>query len=170
MAAQATLPTPEIMSPAGADVTRTHTTAQFPLGTVAHGAYDQKYMYVLTSGTLSIGSLVAIDEDFTARGGTTALALTASGPGWSQIAMATDVYGWVATQGRNLYGKQKDGTSADAQLFTSTSVGIMGVTGSTGGPHPMIAGVRSVAGASGAGNPYEICAVNPHFIAAAAQG
>lgn len=163
MAAQATLTTPQVYSPAGVDLTRTHTTAQFKLGTIARADFGQTYIYVLSSGTLAQGSLAVVDEAFTARGGTTALAKAAGQPGWSQIAFATDVYGWVATGGRKLYGKQKDANSADAQLFTSTSVGIMGVDASTGAPC-MIAGVRNVALTSGAGAAYEICAVNPHFI------
>lgn len=163
MVAQATLSTPEVYAPIGVDLTRTHSTAQFKLGAVARGSFGQEYMYVLTSGTLSQGSLVAIDEAFTARGCTTAIAKTAGFPAWAQIAFATDVYGWVATKGSKLYGKQKDGTLADALLFTSTSVGIMSSDGSTGAP-VQLAGVRNVALTSGAGAAYEICAVNPHFL------
>lgn len=163
MAAQAALPSPEIRSPVGADVTRTHTTPQFPLGTVAYGRYDQKYIYVLSSGTHALGALIAVDEAFTSRSATTTIAKTAGQPAWPQIAFTDGVYGWVATQGRKLYGKQKDGTAADAQLFTSTSVGIMSSDGSTGQP-VQVAGVRNVALTSGAGAAYEICAINPHFI------
>ena len=163
MAAQAALATPRIFSPVGVDVLATHTSPKFSLGTMAEGAYGQRYVYVLSSGTIALGALVAIDEDFTARGATTALAKTAGGPGWAQVAFATDSYGWVATQGRQLYGKQKDANSADAQLYTSTSVGIMGVDPSTGAPC-MLVGVRNVALTSGAGAAYEICAINPSFI------
>jgi hypothetical protein len=164
MAAQAALPTPVIYDPAGVNVTLTHTTPQFKLGSVARGADGQEYTYCLSSGSIALGALVAIDEGFVARGATSTNAALASGPGWPQVAFADGVYGWVATRGRKLYGKQKDGTAADAQLFTSTSVGIMGSTGSAGGPHMMIAGTRNVALTSGAGAAYEICAVNPHFI------
>lgn len=164
MAAQAALPTPEIYSPAGVDVLKTHSTAQFKLGSIARGSDGQEYVYCLSSGAHALGALVAIDEAFTSRSATSTNAATASGPGWPQVAFADGVYGWIATRGRKLYGKQKDGTAADAQLFTSTSVGIMGSTGSAGGPHLMIAGARNVALTSGAGAAYEICAVNPHFI------
>ena len=163
MAAQAALPTPKMFTPAGADVLKVTSTAIHALGSKARGEYGQEYVYVLSSGSLALGALVAIDEAFTARGGTTALAKTAGGPGWPQVAFATDQYGWVAVAGRKLYGKQKDGTAADAQLYTSTSVGIMGTDASTGAP-VLIAGVRNVALTSGAGAAYEICAVNPHFI------
>jgi hypothetical protein len=163
MVAQAALPTPEIYNPAGADVLKTHSTAQFKLGSIARGSDGQEYVYCLSSGAHALGALVAIDEGFTSRSATTAIAKTAGSPGWPQVAFTDGVYGWVATRGRKLYGKQKDGTAADAQLFTSTSVGIMGSDASTGAPC-MIAGVRNVALSSGAGAAYEICAVNPHFI------
>jgi hypothetical protein len=165
MAVQATLPTPEVYSPVGVDLTRTHTTPQFKLGATARGSLGQEYMYVLSSGSHALGALVAIDEAFTSRSATTAIAKTAGRPGWAQQAFTDGSYGWVAIQGTKLYGKQKDGTAADAQLFTSTSVGIMGSDASTGAP-VMLAGVRNVALSSGAGAAYEICAINPHFIVA----
>lgn len=163
MAAQAALAANNVLYPIGADMTRTHATPQFKLGTVARLENGGEAIYCLSSGSIAQYALVAIDEDFTARGGTTALAKTASAPGWPQIAFATDVYGWVQSKGTNFLGKQKDGTAADAQLYTSTSVGIMGTDPSTGAPC-MIAGVRNVALSSGAGAAYEICAINPHFI------
>lgn len=162
MAVQAALPTPRIFSPVGVDVLKVTSSPLFALGTQAEGAYGQRYVYCLSSGSLALGALAAIDEAFTARGATTALSKEASGPGWPQVAFATDQYGWIATAGRKLYGKQKDGTAANAQLFTSTSVGIMGSDASTGAPS-MIVGARNVALSSGAGAAYEICAVNPHF-------
>lgn len=163
MVAQAALPAATVMSPAGVDLTKTTTTALFKPGTMARGDFGQTYIYALSSGSLAQGALVAIDEAFVARGCTTTIAKLAGQPGWPQIAFATDQYGWVATGGRKLYGKQKDATAADAQLFTSTSVGIMGSDNSTGAP-VMIAGARNVALSSGAGAAYEICAINPHFI------
>lgn len=163
MAAQAALPVAEIYSPIGVDLSRTHTTPQFKLGAVAKGSYGQEYMYVLSSGAHAQGACVAIDEAFTSRSVTTTIAKTAGKPGWPQIAFTDGVYGWVATAGSKLYGKQKDGVAADAQLFTSNSVGIMGTVNSAGAP-VMIAGCRNVALTSGAGAAYEIFAVNPHFI------
>jgi hypothetical protein len=163
MAVQAALPTPTIYTPAGVDVTKVTSTPIHALGSMARGAYGQTYVYVVSSGSLALGALAAVDELFVARGATTALSKEASQPAWPQVAFATDQYGWVATGGRKLYGKQKDGTAANAQLFTSTSVGIMGSDASTGAPS-MIAGARNVALSSGAGAAYEICAINPHFI------
>jgi hypothetical protein len=154
---------PEVYSPVGVDLSSTHSTAQFKLGTVAKASDGQEYVYCLSSGSIAQYALVCIDENFTARGGTTALAAEANAPGWPQIAFATDVYGWVCTKGANFQGKLKDGVAANAQLYTSTSVGIMGSESSTGTPL-MIAGVRVAVAGSGAGNPGEIIAVRPHFV------
>jgi hypothetical protein len=163
MAVQAALPAPEVYEPIGVDLTRTHATPQFKLGTIARASFGQEYVYAVSSGSHALGALVVVDEAFTSRSATTTNAKLAGGPGWAQIAFTDGVYGWIATRGTKLYGKQKDGTAADAQLFTSASVGIMGTVASAGAP-VMIAGCRNVALSSGAGAAYEICAVNPHFI------
>ena len=165
MAVQAALNAAQALAPIGVDLTKTTSTPKFTLGAVAKLDNNGEAVYCLSSGTLAQYGLVAIDEDFTARGATTTNAKLASGPGWPQVAFAQDTYGWIQTKGSNMLGKQKDATAADAQLFTSTSVGIMGSDGSTGAP-VMIAGARAVSLSSGAGAAYEIYAVNPHFIVA----
>lgn len=154
----------EIYRPVGADPSVVHDTPQFKLGARAYAEQDQVYVYCKSSGALALGGLAVIDEDFTARGGTTALAAEANGPGWPQVAFATDQYGWVPVAGRGLSGKMKDGIAANALLYTSTSVGIMGSDGSTGTPL-LIAGCRTVAAGSGAGALVEMVCVNPHFLA-----
>jgi hypothetical protein len=154
---------PEVYHPAGVDLTRTHSTPQFKLGSIARAEQGQRYQYVLSSGAITQYALVCIDENFTARQANTTLAKEASGPGWPQIAMATDQYGWVAIDGTGILGRMKDATAANAQLFTSASVGIMASVASAGAP-VMIAGCRNVALSSGAGTAYEINCVSPHFI------
>lgn len=163
MALQPALSAPEVLSPIGADLTKTTSTPKFKLGAVAKLDNNGQAVYCLSSGIIAQYALVAIDEDFTIRPGTTTTAATASGPGWPQIAFADGVYGWVQVKGSNFLGKMKDNTAADAQLFTSASIGVMSSQGSTGTPI-MIAGVRNVALSSGAGAAYEIYAVNPHFV------
>lgn len=155
MAAQAALPTPEIYEPAGADVLKVHSTAQFKVGARARGADGQQYIYCKSSGSHALGALVAIDEDSVSRSATTTNATGANRPGWPQVAFATQQYGWVAIAGSNLYGKQKDGTAANAQLYTSTSVGIMSSEGSAGNPLTVL-GAKAVGLSSGAGAAYEI--------------
>lgn len=157
-----------IYRPVGADPTALHSTPQFKLGTIAEAADNQEYTYVLASGALAQYALVAIDENLVAGGGTTARAATATMPGWAQVAFADGQYGWVVTKGTNFQGKLKDGVAVDSQLFTTTSVGIIGTDASTGNPW-LIAGVKVAVAGSGAGNPGEIIAVNPHFVRTAAQ-
>lgn len=155
---------PEIYRPLGVDLTLTHSTAQFKLGTIAYGEQGQKYMYVLSSGAHVQYDLVAIDENFTSKKCNTTLAAEANmGPGWPQLTVATDQYYWCAIEGTGILGRMKDATAANAQLFTSASLGIMSSQGSTASP-VMLAGVRNVALSSGAGVAFEITAINPHFL------
>jgi len=83
----------------------------------------------------------------------------ANAPGWPQLAFATQVYGWIAIAGKGLYGRQKDNVAANAQLFTSASVGIMTDAGSAGNPLAIL-GVFAVALSSGAGAAYEIMVID----------
>lgn len=153
-----------ISSPVGADPTSTHTAPQFKLGAFAVGDDAKKYIYALTSGTVAAYAGVHIDEDLTARAVTTTLAATAGRPGWNpnNASIATDTYGWFIIEGTNFQGKLKDGVAVNAALYTSTSAGIVGSDHSTGDPY-LIQGVRVATAGSGAGNPGELIAVNPHF-------
>lgn len=153
-----------ISKPVGADPTSTATTAEWSLGTVAFGSDAKQYVYALTSGTVAAYAHVHIDEDWTARSGNTTLAATAGRPGWNpnNAAIATDTYGWFITEGSNFSCKLKDGVAVNAPLYTTTSVGILGSDASTGNPY-LIVGCRVATAGSGAGNPGEIIAVNPHF-------
>ncbi len=155
----------EQYAPVGANFAYTETTAQFKLGTVGRGPDSKYYVYALTSGTVAAYAAVHIDEDFNARGLTTTLAATAGRPGWNpnNTSIATDTYGWFITEGANFQGKLKDGVAVDALLYTTTSVGILGSDGSTGTPL-LVAGCKVAVAGSGAGNPGEIIAVNPHFL------
>jgi hypothetical protein len=155
MAAQATLPTAEVYYPAGAKLYDTHSTPQFKLGTRAKASDGQNWIYCKSSGAHALGALVAIDEDFVSRSATTSNATGANAPGWPQVAVATQSYYWAAIAGRNLYGKQRDGVAANAQLFTSTSVGIMTDAGSAGNPLAIF-GAFAVGLSSGVGAAYEI--------------
>jgi hypothetical protein len=155
MAAQAALPVAEVYYPVGANLYATHTVAQFKLGTRAKASDGQNWVYCKSSGAHALGALVAIDEDFISRSATTTNAAGANAPGWPQIAVATQTYYWAAIAGRNLYGKQKDNTSANAQLYTSASVGIMDGGGSAGNPMAIF-GAFAVGLSSGAGAAYEI--------------
>lgn len=155
---------PEIYRPVGVDLTKYHSTPQFKLGAIAEGEQGQKYMYVLSSAAHVQYDLVVIDENFVSRKANTTLAKEANmGPGWPQLTVATDSYYWCATAGTGILGRMKDGTAANAQLFTSASLGIMASVNSAGAP-VMLAGVRNCALSSGAGVAYEISAINPHFV------
>lgn len=90
----------------GANLTGSDATALFALGTVADATDGGRYQYVLATSTLITGALVLVQQNGTAQVLTTAQ-LT-GGAGGQRIAAAQglinqDQYGWVATQGQNLY-------------------------------------------------------------------
>lgn len=151
-----------VLDVVGADFTAVHSTPQFALGTRCKGTYDTTYLYVQASGALAQYATAGIDEAFIAGGVTNTRAATATRPGWPQVAFTDGQYGWVAIGGHKLGAKLKDGVAVDSQLFTSTSVGILGTDSSTGNPW-LLEGVRVATAGSGAGNPGEIIAINPHF-------
>jgi hypothetical protein len=152
----------EIYRPIGVDVAKQTSTPLFKLGTRAYGEQDQEYLYVLSSGAIAQWGLAAIDENFTARACTTTLAGQANGPGWAQLAFATDTYGWIPVNGRGLFGLCRDNVAADAQLYATASAGKMTATASTGNPL-LINGVRTAAAAASGGGKTAIIAVYPSF-------
>jgi len=80
--------------------------------------------------------------------GTTTNTTGANAPAGHNLRSRTQVYGWIAIAGKGLYGRQKDNVAANAQLFTSASVGIMTDAGSAGNPLAIL-GVFAVALSSG---------------------
>ncbi len=153
---------PDIYSPAGVDITALTSTARFRLGQRAYGSDDHEYIYVLSSGAHAIGACVGIDENFTSRSITTALAAEVNACGFAQQAFATDQYGWVAVKGHNLSTRTKDNTAANAALYTSTSVGVLTSVASTSSPL-LVSGVRTVSAAASGGGLTTIIATYPTF-------
>src|SRR4030067_211074 len=92
----------DIYEPAGVDITATPTSPQFALGQTAKGADKTEWVYVQASGAITAYDCVAIDEDFTARAVTSALAGAGHRAGFAQVAFADNNYRWGATKGTNI--------------------------------------------------------------------
>lgn len=154
----------EEYTPVGANYTQTDTSAVYKLGTVGRGPFAQQYIYAKTSGTVAAYAAVHVNRAFTAAALTTTLAATAGRPAWNpnNASIATQTYGWFIIEGAQFQGKLKDNVVVNAQLYTTTSAGIVGSDFSTGNPYMIIGAKVAVAG-SGAGNPGEIIAINPSF-------
>jgi len=90
----------------GANLNASDATALFALGTVADATSGQRYQYVEATSTLVTGALVLILPTGTAKVLTTAQ-LTGGSQGQmigaAQALINQSEFGWVATQGRNLY-------------------------------------------------------------------
>lgn len=141
----------EIYSPVGADVTAESATAQFKLGTRAHGADGRQFVYVQASGSIGINKAVGIDEDFQAVSLTTTTAAAMHMVGWAaDHAFTDDYYGFVTISGTNFSGLIKDNSSADAPLYTTATSGVLSTDSSTANP-VKVAGVTCVAVTSGGG-------------------
>jgi hypothetical protein len=135
------------------------TEAEFALGDTTFGADGTEWMYVQAGAAIDQYSWVAVDENFQAVEGTTALAEVQHRICFAQVAFADDDFGWVASKGSNINVLIPDSISADGVLFTSSTAGML--TDATSGAR--LLGVTIVTGLSTAGNT-EIMATFPHWV------
>ena len=110
----------------GANLTRTDTTAMFPLGTLINLSDGGQAMYVKAStSALSTYAAVSIGAGGIATMLTTTVAASAPGPiGFAQTSIATSNYGWVQLGGRPLINLA---TNCDdlVPLFTTSTAGVL---------------------------------------------
>lgn len=155
-----------IFMPAGAMTGTTHTDPQFAPGEPAKGADGTCWLYVQASGAIRASDVVAVDEDYTARAVTSALAGAGHKPGFAQVAFADNEYGWVATEGSNININAASSCAADAKLYVGTtglSAGVVDDASATG--RVTLQGVVLVtANASSTTTALECIAHNPVFL------
>jgi hypothetical protein len=156
----------EIYNPVGADPAITKTEAKFKVGQCGKGADGTEWVYVQASGAITAYDVVAIDEDYTARAVTSALAGAGHAPGFTQVAFADNEYGWVAKRGSNILVRAASSCAADALLYVGTtglSAGVVDDASATG--RVTLQGVVLVtANASSTTTALEIIATNPIFL------
>ena len=97
------------------------TAAKFDVGTKVNGTDNTEWVYVQASGAITAYDVVAIDEDYTARAVSSALAGAGHAPGFAQQAFADDEYGWVAVSGANILVRAASSCTADALLYVGTT-------------------------------------------------
>lgn len=150
----------------GAIFDDTHTTARHRVGTRVKGRDGQEYIYVQASGAITQYDVVAIDEDYTARAVTSALAGAGHMPGFAQVAFADNEYGWVALRGSNIKVRAASSCAADALLYvgcTGISNGVVDDASATG--RVTLQGVvLAAANASSTTTALECIAHNPIFL------
>ena len=143
----------QVYRPVGADIEAVHSSPQFKLGTRGRGQDNQQYVYVQASGAIDQYDCVLIDEDFQAVSSLHANAGASHLAGWPQVAMADNEYGWAVLSGSNFLGNVADNTTADAQLYFSSTAGTLNslATQGAGTAYVALDGVVVVAAASGGG-------------------
>ena len=135
----------------GANFTATDgTTPRFALGTIAQTDDGGEVVYCISSGAVSQYALCGINEDFDVYMMTTALAAQSDRLGFPQIAFAAGEYGWVYTRGSNIKVRTKASATADSQLWTTASAGV--VDDATAASALKLDGMVLVASASTAAN------------------
>jgi hypothetical protein len=98
---------------------------QFALGTLVTGSDGTEYIYVHAGGAITLYDWVAIDENYEAVAGTTALAQAGHQVGFAQAAFADDEFGWVALRGKNIRCRAAAACAPDIALFTSATAGVL---------------------------------------------
>ncbi len=143
----------EVYQPVGADISAIHSTPQFKLGTRGRGQDNQQYVYVVASGDIDAYDCVLIDEDYSAVSALHANAGASHLAGWPQVAITDTYYGWAVLSGSNFSGNVADNTTADAQLYFSSTAGTLNslATQGAGTAYVALDGVVVVAAASGGG-------------------
>jgi hypothetical protein len=122
---------------------------QFALGAMDRANDGSLWMYVHAGGAITLYDWVAIDENFEAVAGTTALAQAGHQVGFAQAAFADDEFGWVCLRGSNIRCRAAAACAPDIALFTSATAGVLDDDSTT--TREGIVGVVAVATATATG-------------------
>jgi hypothetical protein len=139
-----------IDGPVGANLGVTHTSPMFALGTSAKTDDGGEAVYCIASGAVSQYALAGINEDFDVYMMTTALSAQSDRLGFPQVAFAAGEYGWAHLRGSNIKVRTKASATADTQLWTTASAGV--VDDATAAGALKLDGMVLVAAASTAAN------------------
>jgi hypothetical protein len=118
----------------GVNLTVVNTSPDYPVGTIVHGSNSSMWEYVRAElADVTQYAAVAINVSGIAQNCTTAIAATSRKIGFAQVAIACGSYGWVARMGQGLTVKLAANATANAQLYTSASAGVLDSTKVTAG-------------------------------------
>lgn len=148
----------------GAAFTVETSTAKFKLGTrMLAGESGQEYIYAKASGSaLAQYDWVAIDENFLAVKGTSALADAKHLFGIAQIAFTENYFGWFVVRGSDVLAKFDGTAAADIVLYTSGTAGQL--SDITSGAKLM--GITIVTAVSTQSQTAEVIMTYPHWVLA----
>jgi len=100
-------------------------TALRDLGETVTGTDSTRWVYVQASGAITAYDWVAIEENFQAVAGTTALADVGHKVGFAQFLFADNDYGFVAIEGSNIQCRVGISCAADINLYTTSTAGVL---------------------------------------------
>ena len=103
------------------DLTQATSASNDTLGQCVVGSDGTKWIYCQASGAIRQYDIVAIDEDYTARAVTSALAGAGHRPGFSQFAFTDNQFGFIACEGSNISINVASSCAADALLYVGTT-------------------------------------------------
>ena len=107
----------EIFNPAQVDEDRV-----FDLGTTLTDHLGEEYVYVEADAAITVNMVVVIEDDWGARGITTATAESGNIMAVAKVAIPNDEFGWVSRKGEGLITVAAS-CAADAILNTTTTAG-----------------------------------------------
>ncbi|OSM03955.1 hypothetical protein [Magnetofaba australis] len=107
----------------GVDLSHSHDSAMFALGTQVQGSQGTVWTYIKASAAIAQYDAVGIDADFTAAPLTKAMADANYGVGFAQIAIAADAYAWVARSGAGILVTALANCAKEVPLYTSATAG-----------------------------------------------
>ena len=132
----------------GVNLTRTDTSAQFPVGTVVNLSNGGQAMYIKAStSALSTYGAVSIAKTGLAMLLTTTNAATSSSIGFAQTSIATSSYGWVLLSGKVLVNGASQCAPA-VPLFTTGTAGVVDDATVTAGYLPGLVAATTISNAT----------------------
>jgi len=131
----------QVLSTLGVDLTSQSSTQDRTLGETFIGDDAQVWVYCKFASATTQYDWVGIDENFSARPLTNAMAQDGWQIGIAPLAYTINYYGWAAIKGANLTGRVGASCNADVSLYTSATAGVLDDTAGAGTSLTKIEGV-----------------------------
>jgi hypothetical protein len=109
----------------GAKVDRADTSAAFSVGIRKPGNEASEWMYIQADAAVAIYDAVMVNQSSKAVPLTTTNSASSKAVGFSQVALASGEYGWVAMQGSNIKVKLAANCAPNVRLYTTGTGGVL---------------------------------------------
>lgn len=109
----------------GVKVDRVDTSAAFTVGIRKPGNEASEWMYVVADASIGQYAAVMIDQSSKAVPLTTTNSASSKAIGFSQVAVASGSYSWVALQGNNIKVNLAADCAPNVRLYTTATNGVL---------------------------------------------